>query len=274
MDKHIEHRPESKEFDINPNSTWIDPGVKELKQLKEWILTSLGWPTLTVELTDSQLNTAIANAIRLFSKYHYEPPRYLMLNLKFYKPHIGIDLTQFKVMGVKDIGFQRDNMMGYGMDMFFSPYAFFGQGGFSPFFGSGNANMVGSWVTWQNMNEFFDLSKRMMGSNPDWNYNRFTKMLTLMPEPHDIGTRDHFIIAECNCEPPLIEYYSNDTCMRLCLAEAKILLGIIRKKFSNVQLIGGGTIDTEIGAEGKEERDKIIEDIMRVESKGQSFFLS
>ena len=70
------------------------------------------------------------------------------------------------------------------------------------------------------------------------------------------------------------EYYSNDTCMRLALAEAKILLGTIRKKFQGVQLLGGGTIDTEIYNEGKEERDKLIEDMMNVESKGQSFFLS
>ena len=272
MNEH--HKPESKEFDIEATSTFLNPGVKELKQLKEWILTSLGWPTLTVELTDSQLNAAIANGIRTFSKYHYEPPKYLMLNLKFYKPGVGIDLSKFNVMSVRDIGFQRDNMMGYGMDMFFSPYAFFGQGGFSPFFGSGNANMVGSWVTWQNMNEFFDLAKRMTGSNPDFQYNRFTKILTLIPEPHDAGHSDHFVVAECNCEPPLSEYYSNDTCMRLCLAESKILLGIIRKKYQNVQLPGGGTIDTSIGDEGKEERDKIIEDIMKVESKGQYFCLS
>ena len=52
-EQHNHHIPASKEFDINPNSTWLDPGVKELKQLKEWILTSLGWPTLTIELTDS-----------------------------------------------------------------------------------------------------------------------------------------------------------------------------------------------------------------------------
>lgn len=116
----------SKEFDINPVSTWINPGVKELTQLKEWILTSLGWPTLTVELTDSQLNTAIANAMRIFSKYHYEQPKYLMLNLKFYKPGVGIDLTDFNVMSVKDIGFQKSNIFGVGMDMFFSPYAAFG----------------------------------------------------------------------------------------------------------------------------------------------------
>ena len=36
------------------------------------------------------------------------------------------------------------------------------------------------------------------------------------------------------------DYYGNEFVRRLVLAEAKILLGTIRKKFSSIQLIGGG----------------------------------
>ena len=46
---------------INPESTWTDPGVKTLDQLKDWILVSLGAPRVTVELDDNQLK-AEANA--------------------------------------------------------------------------------------------------------------------------------------------------------------------------------------------------------------------
>ena len=38
------HPKESKEFNINPYSTWLNPGTREFEQVKEWILTSLGWP--------------------------------------------------------------------------------------------------------------------------------------------------------------------------------------------------------------------------------------
>jgi len=72
-----------------------------------------------------------------------------------------------------------------GMDPFFGSYAFFNQGAGmgSPMFGFGGGNPVGGWVTYQGMMEFFDLCKRMTGSNPDWTYSRATKTLILMPEP-------------------------------------------------------------------------------------------
>lgn len=72
----------------------------------------------------------------------------------------------------------------------------------------------------------------MMGSNPDWQYDRRTKTLVLMPEPAAAGGKhDEYILLTCNQEPPIEDYYGNEYVRRLVLAEAKILLGIIRKKF-------------------------------------------
>lgn len=270
-----ERKEESKEFPISPYSTWLNPGTTEFEQVKQWILTSLGWPSVTVEVTDSQLAVAIQNAMRIWTKYYQGPTKYLNLDLFFYKPGIGLDLSQFNIMEIRDIGFQRDNMMGYGMDMFFSPYAYFGQGaGFGPMFGMGNGNSVGSWTTWQCMNEFFDLTKRMCGSNPDYVYDRVTKRLKIMPEPKCGGKQHSFICAVCFVEPPIRQILGEDYFLRLALAETKIIVGTVRKKFNGVQLLGGGQIDTEIFNEGKEERDKLIEEIQKSEGIGQCFYLS
>jgi hypothetical protein len=35
----------------------------------------------------------------------------------------------------------------------------------------------------------------------------------------------------CNVEPPIEDFYGNEWVRRLVLAEAKILLGTVRKKF-------------------------------------------
>jgi len=78
----------------------------------------------------------------------------------------------------------------------------------------------------------------------------------------------------CNQEPPIEEYYGNEYCRRLILAECKILLGTIRKKFASVQLIGGGTIDTSIGDEGKEEKQAALEDLIKSESRGQCCYIA
>jgi hypothetical protein len=55
---------------------------------------------------------------------------------------------------------------------------------------------------------------------------------------------------------------------RILLAKCKMLLGTIRKKFQGTALPGGGTIDTSIGDEGKEELNAALEDLIKSESCG------
>lgn len=268
------HDIKTDDLNVNPDSTWLNPGIKNIEQLKDWVLTKLGYPLITVELTDSQLNTCIADAISLYSKYAYTPEKYLIVNTKFYVPGVGINLMDYNIMSIKDISFQRDNLFGMsGNDMFFSPYAFFGQGVGSPAFGLGSQSYVGTWTTYHNIHEWFDLTKRMMGSNPDWQYDRRTKILKLMPEPKS-NRSDNFILLTCNQEPPIEDYYGNEYVRRLVLAEAKILLGTVRKKFQNINLVAGGSIDTSIGDEGKEEKAAILENIIKEESCGQCCYIA
>lgn len=301
--KYGERKEESKDLYVNPYSTWLNPGTSEFQQVKDWILTTLGYPLVSIEVTDSQLCAAMANAMRIFTKYYYNPPKYLILDLFFYKQkkHIvhtqpetnkekvindtvgekqdentidGLDLSMFDINEVRDIGFQRDNMMGYGMDMFFSPYAYFGQGGFGPMFGMGNGNSVGAWTTWHNMNEWFDVAKRMTGSNPFYVYDHLTKHLRIMPEPRCGGKFHRFICATVFQEPPIERILGEDTFLRLALAETKMIVGTVRKKFSGTQLLGGATIDTEIYNEGKDERDKLVDELQKTDGIGQCFYLS
>lgn len=264
---------------VKPESTYLHPGIHTLKELKDWVLIKLGHPLLTVELTDEQLDSCVADAIATYSKYCYLEEKYLTVNLRYYNPcppNDGLDLKDFNIVSVKDISFQRDNMFGMYGDQFFGPYAYFGQGASglgSPMFGFGSGNPVGGWVTYHNVMEFFDLCKRMTGSNPDWSYDRRTKILKLMPRPRHLD-RDQFALLTCNVEPPIEEFYGNEWVRRLVLAEAKILLGTVRKKFQNITLVGGGSIDTSIGDEGKEEKQHLMEEIIKQESKGQSWVIA
>ena len=260
---------------INPNSTWINPGVKTLQQLKDWIFISLGYPLVTVELTDEQLNFCIARALEVYTKYAYlGNDKYLVVNLKYYEPERGLNLSKYQIAAVKDISFARDSAFAAGGDLFWGPYAYLNQGnGIYPFFNNGGTTpTLGGWVTWHAVNEFFDLTKRMTGSNPDWTFDKSTQYLKLMPEPVNKKCNS-MILLTFQCIPPLEELYGNEYVKRLILAQAKILLGTIRKKFSSIQLIGGGQLDTTIGDEGREEWNQIIENIIRDESKGQCCYI-
>lgn len=52
-----------------------------------------------------------------------------------------------------------------------------------------------------------------------------------------------------------------------------MLLGTVRKKFQNITLLGGGSVDITIGDEGKEEWMKLIDEIQKDESIGQTWVI-
>ncbi|MEG0153565.1 MAG: hypothetical protein RR744_10420, partial [Cellulosilyticaceae bacterium] len=179
------------------------------------------------------------------------------------------------VSSVKDISYGRDKLLGLtNSDTFFGPQAWFmGNGGY-PFFGS-RGNFSGSFTTYHNLHEFFDVTKRMTGSNPSWTYNKRTKTLRIMPEPKGAGQGSYhsYMLITCQCEPSIEELCGNEYVKRLSLAYAKILLGTIRKKFSSITLLGGGSVDITIGDEGREELTKLIDEIQKDESKGQCCYI-
>ena len=69
---------------VKPESTYLNPGIRTLKELKDWVLIKLGHPLLTVELTTEQLDSCVADAIAVYSKYCYTEEKYLMVNLRHY----------------------------------------------------------------------------------------------------------------------------------------------------------------------------------------------
>lgn len=263
---------ESGEIYTKAESSYIDPAVSSKKQLKDWIFLSLGYPLVTVELTDEQLDYCIAFGLEFYTKYAYFPPKYLTVDLNRYEYGRGLNLKCLNISSIKEISYPRDNMFAQGGDLFWSPYSFMGQGqGAFPFQGRSNLPSMGNWVTWHAVNEYLELVQRCTGSNPDFQYSKETGYLKLMPEPQK--GRHNWVLITAQCIPPYEELYGNEYVKRIICAQAKILLGTIRKKYQSVQLIGGGTLDTSIGDEGKEELDKIKEEIITAESKAQCCFI-
>jgi hypothetical protein len=261
---------------IQAESTWLTPAIKTKQQLIDWILVSLGYPLVTIELSEDQLNLCIQNALEKYTKYAYfGPDKYLVVNLEKYEHGKGINLSEFNIAAVKDMALPCDNMMSMNSDLFWGPFAFLGQGqgGGFPFFNAAGGTFTGNWTTWHTVNEFFELSKRMTGSNPDFQYDKETKYLTLMPEPGHSYRKNNFILLTCQVIPPFSELYGNEYLKRLVLAFAKILLGQVRSKFTGVQLIGGGQVDTQIGQQGTDELNKIMDEIIKDESRGQVAYI-
>jgi hypothetical protein len=252
-----------------PRSTFTNHKIRTIESLREWILISLGSPLITIELTESQLDLAIDEAFELYTKYAQFNEKYLALNLTEYDTvNNYFNLSGYNIAAVYGIDTQGGSMFGAGGDTIFTISNAMLQSGSYPFFGGMGAG--GAWVTFHAAHEFMELTKRMMGSGYEFDFDRFNKTLTLIPKP---AVTSGYILIACECIPPDEELYGNEYLKRIALAKAKIMLGTIRKKFGGIQLVGGGQIDSEIGSEGKEELDKIIDNIRKDEAMGTGFFL-
>jgi hypothetical protein len=280
--------PKYEDAHVDDKSTFLHPAIKSKHELIDWVLSMLGYPLVTVELRENHFNTAIQNALMLYTKYASFPRKYMLKSSRDYVPGVGIDLSRENVVQVTEVQ--------YGVD-------FSGWGVVLPWminrtstghYGSGN--LAGSFVTYHNFVEFKKMAQRVMSTQPDWQYNRVAKRLVLIPEPRgcssipppyhselwpypELGNKPDPrwgvpMVIEAEIEPPLDELYCNEHVKRLTLAYCKIMLGQIRGKYDGINLPGGGTVSKEIGAEGKEELDKIMENLRAETAFGQEVFFA
>lgn len=82
------------------------------------------------------------------------------------------------------------------------------------------------------------------------------------------------MVLECEIEPPIEELLSNEHVKRMTLAFCKQMLGTIRGKYDGITLPGGGSVSKDIGAEGKEELDKVLENLRAETAFGQEIFFA
>ena len=128
----------------------------------------------------------------------------------------------------------------------------------------------GGWLGYHQAMSYLELSNRMQANEFDFEYNIRDKQLSLMGALGGVGG---WIIVGCHTIREDTMQYGEDWVKKYALALAKCLLGRIRKKFSGVQLLGGGTIDESIGDEGIVERDALEEKLRRDEAGIYGFFL-
>lgn len=257
----------------------IAPEEKAKAALIQDVLLELGAPLVTVELTQDQLDHCIEDAILIYTKYASFPPQYLGIDLLDYEDNKGINLKQFNIAVINDIAFSPT--FGFGMST--SELAF----GYSGYISHMPIWRPYSFVSLQCMNELKELAQRMLAPKPDWTFIPQTGELKLMPEPRFFyknlwanyrvipGKHHGHIpaVIECEIEPPLWQLYSNEYVRRLTAAHAKILLGTIRSKYSNISLPGGGQLDgAALKQEGAAEEKELIDNI-RQESYGNHFMI-
>lgn len=249
--------------------TFNNREIKCKEELINWTLTMLGYPLVSVELTPEQFDVCISNAIQLYTKYASFPEKYVTLDFSNYDDSKGgMCLKPLNISYIKDISFIHP----YGLGMTTSELAF----GFSGYISNLKSWRHFSFVTMECALEFIELARRMLYPKPDWTFDNKSGMLKLYPAPncHERGHFSGWAVATVEVEPKLEELYSEDIVKRLTLAYAKVLLGTIRSKYSNVSLPAGGTIDSSMKQEGEQEIKDAIDLIKTREGYGSIFYIA
>jgi len=234
--------------------TYLDFAIKTREELKEWILDELGYPLITVELTDHQLDNSINDALELYTEYADLQEQYIMVPLSDYVEGVGLSLSAYNVRSI----FTMDETLTAGINTLFSvENQMLNNGTFPVKWGA-----QGSFLTYELASQFMDMAKRMLCQKFDFNFNVRRQNLVLYPDPIQQHRNGHVVLG-VKVVPPEEDLVGEQYVKRLAIAKAKITLGNVRKKFEGVQLPGGGTIDTSVGEKGEEEWESARDDIIK-----------
>lgn len=246
-------------------STYLDFSIKTRDQFKTWIQGMMGAPLITIELTDSQLDMCIDNAVEEYTKYITQEQVYLLVPMTGYIENVGYKMPD-NVQGIFE--FNDDNAANLGINTLFSVGNSMLNAGLIPNFSQGGG---AGWTTFELAMESVKMTKRMLGRGFGMEYNPRTKYLTVYPDPKKENIVGEIVVG-CYIIRPEDQQYGEVIVKKLALAEAKILLGNVRKKFQGVSLLGGGVIDISILDEGKQEKQEILQVLVKESQACMSFF--
>jgi len=244
--------------------------IKSRDELKSYVLRQCGYPLVTVELTEDQINDAIDNATETFTQYLLPEKRYISYDLTQYDSTSGF-IVQEGILSFFDIQ-DSSTVLGSVGDLFSPKNVLWNAGQYPVILGSISAGMKsGSFTTLEIALQYVDLINRMLGQGFSFSFDNFTRQLRLNPDPvanHIVG----WIVMGANFLPADSYLFGERWVKAYTLALCKKNLGYVRSKFDGTQLLGGGKINAAIGADGDKECDKLLDEIQNF-YKANAFFV-
>lgn len=251
-------------------SDFLNFSIKTRDQFKNWILRQLGFPVITPELKDVNLEDCINDAVEEFTEYAAQDQRYFGLNIKDYISSTGYYLPPDvqAVSNLYDYGINGCTNSGSNINPFSYNYMMI-NGGFVPTL---NTRLGGSgWFDYNLVMQWLDLTYQMTGKGFEWNYNPRTKLLVLDPDPTKYfrdqltveNYEGYFIVVECWCLRPEEQQYGEVWVKKMALAKAKTYIGNLRTTYDGINLPGGAKINGErILQQGLDEQTKLRDELL------------
>jgi hypothetical protein len=224
-------------------------------ELRGYVLTRLGAPTIQVELDNTHIDVAIEDTLRLFNRYLYEyESRILTEQQDAVRIQLEDDVTgvlYLKCLFPETLSvFLQMNIFELMYRMVFPKLP------------------IGEWYQ---LRSFYEMYRRIRGTEPDWHYDEFQKILMVdcHSGPFDIA---YLISKKLSLESvgEGLSWYDHEF-HKGVLAQSKKMLGRIRGKFtSTIPAPSGMSLTTDASdllregeMEWKEVEEK-VNDVMPV----------
>ena len=120
-------------------------------------------------------------------------------------------------------------------------------------------------VSWYTVKEFIDTREKMLATRKDLSFDPRTQYMQMYPQP---STSRFYGVITCYVERPIRDLIKEQWVYKYASALCKIVIGRVRGKFTGVSLLGGGSLNTDLLAEGITERDALEKMLLEGASPG------
>lgn len=260
--------------------TTLNPLVTSYDDLSIRIQHQLGAPLINLEISDEQVYDCITDSIEYFTKWAGYTEEYLLFDSKLYKRGVGLKVddlftasyemrtssvsslsasfdydlaSQRKVIDVFEFSKGEDT----GINTLFTLEQAMAQQIYSSY-------MIGNFgfdlITWEVLKGFIDTRNKVLALQAQFRFDNRTQILRIMPEPSSDHT--YLGVVGCYVERPIKDLIRERWVQKYALALVKIAMARVREKYQGTNLFGGGSINTNILAEGLKEKETLETELM------------
>ena len=124
--------------------------------------------------------------------------------------------------------------------------------------------MIGNFgfdlITWEVLKGFIDTRNKVLAMQDQFRFDPRTQLLRLIPEPRSNHT--YLGVVGCYVERPIKDVIKERWVQKYTLALAKIEIARVREKFNGTNMMGGGSLNAGILAEGIREKETLEQELM------------
>lgn len=222
-------------------------------EIKAYVLRRLGYGVVDVELTNEQQNDVIIDtkrwfAFRLGQKRIMQIPLTTATNVYVLDPdvievlRVFLPTSHFPAVDTDDFSYTYSLLFGQWRSPGASPMPY--------------SDLV------QRL-QYLNMSKKIFSADREWDYNKDTRELLIMPRPSIVGNMLVEVWTK-NIDTRDLLPEDESIFIRYALAHAKEFLGEIRNKWDSIPMVGGdkGMNGERLLEEAKEAKEQLEKDVI------------